>query len=249
MLAERRTLSVSGYAKKFDMAVLAQDTAEDAIRTGCEQARDYRVAAYYTTPTWTPLVAEVLRGSDVHVGVALAFPYGTLTTRIKEAEIHEALEVGGTALDMVINIGALKGGDHALVEREIAMLADLARQGGALSKAIIEVGFLTDDEIRTATRMCVDHGVDYVKTATGTEALPDVPHLEAMLSALGGRTRLKLSGVPRQFTLAATLWMLDMGVELIGTRSAPALVEQYRAHVAGSVPAEPTPARVRVGGR
>ena len=238
------TLSASDYAKKFDMAVLAQDTTESAIRTGCEHARDYRVAAYYTTPTWTPLVAEVLRGSDVLVGVALSFPYGTLTTRMKEAEIHDALEMGGTALDEVINIGALKSGNHALVEREIAMTADLARQGGALSKVILEVGFLTDEEIRTATRMCVDHGVDYVKTATGSEILPDVRHLEVMKSALGGRTGLKLSGVPRTFALAATLWMLDMGVDLIGTRSAPALVDQYRAHLAGSVAAEQIPAAV-----
>jgi deoxyribose-phosphate aldolase len=237
-------LSVSEYAKKFDMAVLAQDTTESVIRTGCERARDYRVAAYYTTPTWTPLVAEVLRGSDVHVGVALAFPYGTQTTRTKEAEINEALEVGGTALDMVINIGALKSGDLALVEREIAMLADLARDGGALSKVIIEVGFLTEEEIRTATRMGVDHGVDHVKTATGSAVLPDVRHLEVMTSALGGRTRLKLSGVPRTFALAATLWMLDMGVDLIGTRSAPDLVDQYRAHVETSRAAEKIPARV-----
>jgi deoxyribose-phosphate aldolase len=237
-------LSVSEYAKKFDMAVLAQDTTESVIRTGCERARDYRVAAYYTTPTWTPLVAEILRGSDVHVGVALAFPYGTQTTRAKEAEIHEALEVGGTALDMVINIGALKSGDLALVEREIAMLADLARDGGALSKVIIEVGFLTDEEIRTATRMGVDHGVDHVKTATGSAVLPDVRHLEVMTSALGGRTRLKLSGVPRTFALAATLWMLDMGVDLIGTRSAPDLVDQYRAHLETSRAAEKIPARV-----
>ena len=57
---------------------------------------------------------------------------------------------------MVINIGALKSGNLALVEREIAMLADLARDGGALSKVIIEVGFLTDEEIHTATRMGVD---------------------------------------------------------------------------------------------
>ena len=235
-------LSVGEYAKKFDMAVLAQDTPETAIRTGCERARDYRVAAYYTTPTWTPVVAEILHGSDVLVGVALSFPYGTLTTRMKEAEIHDALETGGTALDEVINIGALKSGNHALVEREIAMVADLAREGGALSKVILEVGFLTDEEIRTATRMCVDHGVDYVKTATGSEVLPDVPHLEVMKSALGGRTKLKLSGVPRTFALAATLWMLDMGVELIGTRSAPELVDQYRAHVqAGAAEQIPTP--------
>jgi deoxyribose-phosphate aldolase len=165
-------LSVSEYAKKFDMAVLAQDTTESVIRTGCERARDYRVAAYYTTPTWTPLVAEILRGSDVHVGVALAFPYGTQTTRVKETEIHEALEVGGTAV------------------------------------------------------------------------LPDVRHLEVMTSALGGRTRLKLSGVPRTFALAATLWMLEMGVDLIGTRSAPDLVDQYRAHVETARAAEKIPARV-----
>jgi deoxyribose-phosphate aldolase len=226
------------------MAVLAQDTAESAIRTGCERAREYRVAAYYTTPTWTPVVAEVLRGSDVHVGVALAFPYGTLTTRVKQAEIHDALEMGGTALDMVINIGELKSGNNALVDHEIAMFADLAREGGALSKVIIEVGFLTDEEIRTATRMCVDHGIDYVKTATGSAVLPDVRHLEAMTSALGGNTKLKLSGVPRTFALAATLWMIDMGVELIGTRSAPDLVDQYRAHVEKSQAAEKIPVRV-----
>ena len=236
-------LSVNEYAKKFDMAVLAQDTPENAIRTGCEHARDYHVAAYYTTPTWTPLVAEVLRGSDVLVGVALSFPYGTLTTRMKVAEIHDAVEMGGTALDEVINIGALKSGDHALVEREIAVFTDLARQAGALSKVILEVGFLTDEEIRTATRMCVDHGVDYVKTATGSEVLPDVHHLEVMKSALGGHTKLKLSGVPRTFALAATLWMLDMGVELIGTRSAPSLVDQYRAHLEGAA-AEKIPAAV-----
>lgn len=38
--------------------------------------------------------------------------------------------------------------------------------------------------------------------------------------------------MPRTFTLAASLWMLDRGVDLIGTRSAPALVAQYRAWLA-----------------
>jgi deoxyribose-phosphate aldolase len=226
-------LTVEQYAKKFDMAILAQDTVASAIRTGAEGARDRDLAAFYTTPTWTPLVAEVLRGSDVHVGVALTFPYGTLTSRVKRAEIEDALEIGGTALDMVINIGALKSGDLELVEREIATLAELSRQGGALSKVILEVGLLTDEEIRTATKMVVGHGVDYVKTSTGSSVLPDVHHLDVIKSVLGDRTRLKLSGVPRTFPLAATLWMIDMGVDLIGTRSALQLVEQYQAHLAG----------------
>ncbi|SKG13339.1 Uncharacterised protein [Mycobacteroides abscessus subsp. abscessus] len=43
------------------------------------------------------------------------------------------------------------------------------------------------------------------------------------------KTLLKVSGVPRTFTMAATLWLIDrMGVSLIGTRSAAQLVAQYQ---------------------
>jgi deoxyribose-phosphate aldolase len=227
-------LTIDEYAKRFDMAVLAQDTTADVIRSGAEGARDYSLAAYYTTPTWTPLVVDVLQGSDVLVGTGIGFPYGTQSTRTKQFEVDEALEVGASALDMVINIGALKGGDIDSVRREIDYLVDTAKSAGALSKVILEVGFLTEEEIRIATRLSVEAGADHVKTSTGSEALPDVRHLEVIASELSGETKLKLSGIPRQFQLAATLWMIDMGVDLIGTRSALKLVDEYRAHVAQS---------------
>ena len=114
-------------------------------------------------------------------------------------------------------------------------MAELARQcraAGADSKVIFEVGFLTDDQIATLTRICCDEGITYVKTATGSQAFPTDAQVDLMLANLTGDTKLKVSGVPRTFTLAASLWMLDRGVDLIGTRSAPALVAQYRAWLA-----------------
>ena len=225
-------LTVGQFAKVFDMAVLAQDTQEAAIRLACEKARRYQLAALYTTPCWSHVVADELAGSGVRVGVGIGFPYGTPTSRIKLAEAEEALALGCTALDMVINIGALKDGNLGLVRGEVRSLVQLCGDD-ALAKVIYEVCFLTDDEIRTLTDICVEEGVDWVKTATGTEGLPDVHHLEVMRERLAGsRTQLKLSGVPRQFTLAACLWMLDMGVTLIGTRSAPVLVDQYQDYLA-----------------
>jgi deoxyribose-phosphate aldolase len=225
-------LSVEQFARVFDMAILPPDTQQAAVREACVTARDYGLAALYTTPCWTSLVADSLEGSGVRTGVALGFPYGTTTTRIKLAEIDDALELGADALDMVINIGALKDSNRALVRDEIRGLVSACR-GRALSKVIFEVCYLTDDEIRAATEICVEEGADYVKTSTGSAGLPDVHHLEVMRSGLtGSNTQLKLSGVPRQFTLAACLWMLDMGVTLIGTRSAATLVDQYRVHVA-----------------
>ena len=100
--------------------------------------------------------------------------------------------------------------------------------GRALSKLIFEVGFLTDEEIVTLTKIGVAGGVDYVKTSTGSAAFPNEAQVRLMLEHTAGTaTKVKVSGLPRTFTLAATLWMLDLGVDLMGTRSAAALVRQY----------------------
>lgn len=226
-----KDLTVERFAKVFDMAVLAPDTKEDAIRKACRQAKEYHLAAMYTTPCWTEVVAEELAGTDVLVGVALAFPYGTLTTDMKMAEIDDAISKGAQALDMVINIGELKGGNVDLVRTEIRGLVQKAKAAGCLSKVIIEVGYLTDEEIATVTKIISEEGADYVKTATGSAALPDAHHLEVMRANISGNTKLKLSGVPRQFVLPACLRMIEMGVELIGTRSACKIVDMYKEYL------------------
>ncbi|MGB3955381.1 MAG: deoxyribose-phosphate aldolase [Brooklawnia sp.] len=222
------TLTVEEYAKHFDMALHLQSSTEQDIREHARAARAANVAACYTNSFWTPVVAEELRGSDVRVGTAISFPYGCTSTALKFAEIDEGLELGATAVDMVLNIGALRDGNHTLVETELAGLVERC-EGRAISKLIFEVCFLTDDEIATLTRMCSEAGIDYVKTATGSEGFPTEAQVKIMRDNITNpRTKLKVSGVPRTFTLPATLWMIEkLGVSLIGTRSAAQLVQQY----------------------
>jgi deoxyribose-phosphate aldolase len=226
-LAGATRLTPSEYAKHLDMAFHLQSLTEEDIRTSAEQARDAGVAAFYTNSYWVPVVADVLAGSDVRVGSAIAFPYGSVPTRVKIAEIEASLEDGATAVDMVVNIGALRDQDFSLVETEVAELRRRCA-GRALSKLIFEVGFLTDDEIVSLTKIGVAAGVDYVKTSTGSEAFPSESQVRLMLEhTAGSATKVKVSGLPRTFTLAASLWMLELGVDLMGTRSAAALVHQY----------------------
>jgi deoxyribose-phosphate aldolase len=220
-------LTPAEYAKHLDMAMHLQSLTEPEIRSAAGEAREAGVAALYTNSFWVPVVAEVLAGSDVRAGTAIAFPYGAAPTRVKLAEIDAGLEDGATAVDMVVNIGALRAGDHALVAAEVAALRERCA-GRALSKVIFEVGFLSDEEIVALTRICCDAGVDHVKTSTGSEAFPTESQVRLMLEHTAGTdTRVKVSGLPRTFTLAATLWMLELGVDLMGTRSAAALVRQY----------------------
>ena len=225
-------LTVPQYAKHFDMALHLQSSTEEDIRKHAQTARDANVAACYTNSFWTPVVAEVLKGSDVRVGTAISFPYGCASTAMKFAEIEEGLDLGATAVDMVVNVGAVRDGDYALVERELEGLVSRCKDK-AITKLIFEVGFLTDEQIAHLTKMCCEIGVDYVKTATGSEAFPNEHQVRIMKDNLtGNKTKLKVSGVPRTFTLPATLWMIEkLGVSLIGTRSAARLVKEYEEYL------------------
>lgn len=226
------TMTVPEYAKHYDMALLAPDVTETDIRTAAQQAAAAEVYGFVFNPCWTRIVVETLQGSDVVPGACISFPYGTMTSTMKAKETEEALAQGARGIDMVVNIGAAKEDNYELVRAEVAVLAGQCRDADADSKLIFEVGFLTDDCIATLTKICCDEGITYVKTATGSQAFPTEKQVKIMKDNMSGSTKLKVSGVPRTFTLAASLWMIDMGVDLIGTRSAPKLINEYQSWLA-----------------
>jgi deoxyribose-phosphate aldolase len=228
-------MTAEEYAKHFDMALHLQSSKEEDIRRHARQARQAGVDGCYTNSFWTPVVAEELRGSDVHIGTAISFPYGCTSTAMKFAEIDEGLDVGATAVDMVVNVGKVCDGDWAFVRREVEGLREKTAARHALCKLIFEVCYLTDEEIASLTRLCCEAGVDYVKTATGSQGFPTEHQIKVMRSNLTNpQTRIKVSGVPRTFTMPASLWMIDkLGVSLIGTRMAADLVDQYRDYLVG----------------
>jgi deoxyribose-phosphate aldolase len=77
---------------------------------------------------------------------------------------------GCTAVDMVMNIGALKSGHHAAVAEELRAFKDAA--GGAVTKCILEVCYLTDQELVTGSQLVAEAGIDFVKTSSGSSKVP-----------------------------------------------------------------------------
>lgn len=221
-------LTVNEFAKHLDLALLAPDVQEKAVIEACNTAAKYQVNCVNVNSCWIDTAKKALEGSGVGYSAVIGFPYGTAISKVKYLELEEMLKVGCSACDMVINVGALKDGNLALVHDEVKTFADMCREAKADSKLIFEVGFLTDEEIATLTKICCEHGISYVKTATGSQAFPDMHQVQIMKENLSGDTKIKVSGVPRTFTLAAAMFMFEkMGVSLIGTRSAGKLVEQY----------------------
>ena len=220
-------LTVQEFAKHLDLAYLAPNLQEKDILEACKIAKKYQLANVNVNSCWGELVVKELAGSGVGPSAVIGFPYGACISEVKYLELQRMVDLGCTACDMVINIGAMKDGNLELVRSEIREFVRICGDK-CKTKLIFEVGFLTDDEIAELTRISCQEGIDYVKTATGSQAFPDLHQVQVMKANLSGKTKIKVSGVPRTFTLPAVLYMIEeLGVELCGTRSAGNLVEAY----------------------
>ena len=106
--------------KLFDLSVLPKNSNIDDITNGCELAKMYNCAAFYTaTNYWLPVTTELLAGTDVLPAVGLDFPFGGNTAYMKGLETEEAVKLGAKALDIVMNIGALRSKQYDVVEEEL----------------------------------------------------------------------------------------------------------------------------------
>lgn len=181
------------YAQYIDHTVLKADTVRSTLSRFCDEARKYRFASVCVNPTHVSFVSNQLRGSGVKTCCVVGFPLGANTSTIKAAEAHEAVQNGAEEVDMVINIGALKDGDHELVYRDIRAVVDAVHPDGIV-KVIIETCLLTDEEKVTACQLAQKANADFVKTSTGFGSDgATVEDVRLMKQAVGDSMQVKAS--------------------------------------------------------
>jgi len=154
-------------ARYIDHTILKANATEDQIRKLCAEALEFNFRSVCVNPTWVSLAASLLRGSEVLTCTVVGFPLGANEPAIKAMEARRAIRNGAREIDMVINIGALKGGDDALVLRDIRAVVEDCVDGNAVCKVILETALLTDEEKRRASELARTARADFVKTSTG----------------------------------------------------------------------------------
>ena len=212
----------------IDHTLLAPATTQQQIKELCRQALQYGFACVFVNPTYTALAVSLLDGSSVKVGTPVGFPLGASLTTTKRHEAIEAIRLGVSELDIVINIGALKSGDRNLVQNDIKTVTNVAHDAGAILKIIIEAGLLTLEEKIIACELSVAAGADFVKTSTGVLAVgATVDDVALMRGVVGDRAGVKASGGVH--TLQDVLAMIHAGANRIGTSSGIAIVQELGA--------------------
>ena len=211
-------------AKTIDHALLRPDMSRDEVTAGCEVALKYDVASVCCKPADVAFCADILRGSDVHVGTVVGFPHGNSATATKVFETKQVVADGATEIDVVINIGWMKSGMYDEVREEIA--AVVAAAAGNQVKVILENAYLTKEEIVKACQLCEAAGADYVKTSTGfapTGAI--LEDVQLMRATVSPKVEVKSAGGVK--SLDMLLSFMDAGVKRSGASGTAAMLDEF----------------------
>jgi len=217
------TISAAEMAKYIDHTLLKPEATTEAVAKLCAEARAYGFKAVCVNSGHVAYVAGKLQNSPVAVCTVVGFPLGAMQTRAKAFEAENAVAEGAAEIDMVLNIGALKGGDRKTVEADIKALRRAAGRPIVL-KVIIETCLLTTAEKILACQIAQFAGADFVKTSTGFlsggATLEDVALIR---KTVGEQMGVKASGGIKDWPTAAA--MISAGASRIGTSSGIAIVE------------------------
>lgn len=211
-------------AGMIDHTLLKADATKEEITKLVSEAKQYSFASVCINPSWVKTAATLLADTpNVKVCTVIGFPLGATTSETKAFETRDAIENGAHEVDMVINIGALKGGQDELVDQDIRAVVEAAK-GKALTKVIIETSLLTDEEKVRACKLAVKAGADYVKTSTGfSTGGATAADIQLMRKAVGPEIGVKASGGVRSHEDAQA--MIEAGATRIGASASVAIVK------------------------
>ena len=210
--------------KFIDSTLLKPEATPEQIVRLCREALEHRFAAVCVNSYHAALVSGLLASSDVKTCIVVGFPLGASFSDVKVFEAARALEAGAQELDMVMNIGAFKSGDHFAALDDIKAVVEECA-GRALVKVILECSLLTDAEKVRACKLAMTAGADFVKTSTGfSTGGATVADVSLLAKTVRGRVKVKASGGIRD--LATARAMIDAGAARIGTSNGVAIFKE-----------------------
>jgi len=226
--SERLTKIDPSIASLIDHTILKPEATRADIVRLCREARQYSFASVCVNPYWVPVVRAELAGSPVKVCTVVGFPLGATSTEAKVAEAAAAVRAGAQEVDMVINVGALRSGEHEAVKLDIQAVVKVSHEAGAIVKVILETALLDDNQKAVACTLAKLAGADFVKTSTGFGPSGATAHDVALMrEVVGPDMGVKASGGIR--TLSDLKTMTAAGATRIGASASVKIVEAAAA--------------------
>ncbi len=221
-------MNINEILAHCDHTLLLQGATWEEIRAICDDGMKYHTASVCIPPCYVKEAKEYV-GDRLAICTVIGFPNGDSTTAVKCFEAEDAIRNGADEIDMVIHIGALKGGRDAEVLEEIRAIKAVC--GEKILKVIIETCLLNEDEKLRMCRIVTEAGADYIKTSTGFSTAGATREDVALMRAnVGSGVKVKAAGGISSIADAEDF--LALGAERLGTSRIVKIVKS------GNTPAE-----------
>jgi deoxyribose-phosphate aldolase len=221
------SLSAAGLARMIDIsAVQASNTIED-VRELARIARQHNFIAAHVLPHFVSILHQELTGSQTLTGAPVGFPAGANSTPVKVQEARELAEAGVQEMDMMINVGRLRSGDNHYVLTDIRSVVEAVKPVPV--KVILEVHYLSNEEIKQACESCIRAQAEFVKTGTGwAPSGATLERVQLITDFVRDAIKVKASGGIRDLETVKSL--LEIGVQRFGINTKAAVSILARCH-------------------
>jgi deoxyribose-phosphate aldolase len=213
-------LSAADLARMIDISAVQAFHTLDDVTELARVALQRKFVAAHVLPNFVTHLRQQLAGSETMTGAPVGFPSGGSSTSVKLVEARELVESGAQEMDLMISLGRLRSGDYSYVLNEIRAVVDAAAPVPV--KVILELHYLSDDQIKRGCELCIRAGADFVKTATGwAPSGATLQRVELITRFVHNSIKVKASGGIRDFETVEQMWR--MGVQRFGINTAAAI--------------------------
>ncbi|MGV3624627.1 MAG: deoxyribose-phosphate aldolase [Archangium sp.] len=208
-------------AQYIDHTLLKPEATREEVLKLCDEAKKYGFATVCVNSINVGTAARALHGSNVLPIAVVGFPLGAGLPSAKAFETREAVRCGAREIDTVINIGALRAKDYALVQKDIEAVVNAAKPWPV--KVILETSQLKEDEKIIGCALSKSAGAAFVKTSTGfAQGGATAEDVALMRRIVGDDVGVKASGGVRSTEDA--MKMITAGANRIGASASIAIV-------------------------
>lgn len=227
-------LTAKNVAQMIDLSCVQTISNKADIQVMVDAARDHGFGHVSVLQCFIPYTRELLRSAP-ETGLVgnVSFPSGSDSTSLKIAQAKELVAAGCDEIDVVMNIGELCSGEIEAVEADVQAVIEAARPLPV--KVIIEVMYLSDEQVEQACGICLRAGAAFVKTGTGwANRGTTVEHVRLVKSLIGDKVQIKASGGIRSLKTLEEMYAAGARRFGVNMKSGIAIVEECIIHGTGT---------------
>lgn len=228
-------MTLQEFAGCLEYRIKDADCNYATIRCMCYDAERFGFASVQVFPNMLHLCTPVLKNSPVKVYALNSWSYNNFSGDQMAFEARDSVAHGADGVVAMVNVSEVKSALWEKISGEIAQV----RSGipdKAVLKLMLQTEYMTDEEIAAVCEIAAKNRVDYVLNSTGyysminekRESVPIVTSPEDIAKIrryVGPDVKIQAQG--NIGSAAHALELLDAGADLIGSRRALKLYEEF----------------------